>query len=295
VRRRSKGQTTALALRAPSKSPVCLARFAVRKVRAPSSAPLRAHAHASSATPSVSRRNAPDSVAASTQLDKPHVSVRPLRNPERFRHGRKREFREHARRSGSNCCGKIANTQAQLTPIVKLLLSSRLNINPAEWDALDRDGQCSVMLHELMHWAGDTAGPAHDTLGTDVVYSCGRYCGRCSHAGKGAPATSAVDCARCAADDALRRHECGYQYELVDASCGSMYCEDMGGISVPATSCATPIPFDCNGEIFPGGSDDGGTGWCATACPIGAVAQDPCSNYDSQLVDACQNPPPWCK
>jgi hypothetical protein len=95
---------------------------------------------------------------------------------------------------------------------------NRISFNP---DALGYDDKdlCSLVLHEFLHIAGEGFEPGHDE-GVDRVYSCGRYCAGCSNVAKGAPASSNVDCARCAETEAQKK-QCGYKEEVTDGECGS--------------------------------------------------------------------------
>ncbi|MCL2777551.1 MAG: hypothetical protein FWD73_06070 [Polyangiaceae bacterium] len=172
----------------------------------------------------------------------------------------------------------------------------RINFNP---DFIASDGDielCDDVLHEVLHLAGERAGPNHDD-GVDAVYSCARYCAGCSHSGKGAPENSSVDCDRCA-DNVDRKKACGYKEELKDGDCDSStppgVCHSgLACISGPCLACESIVTKSCDGSDL-GESKFG----CCLACPVDCdqAIDFYCARQPAPyLANTCSNPPPFCR
>ncbi len=194
---------------------------------------------------------------------------------------------------GNVCAGAIASTRSYDRP---WFTDSKMNVNMDEFSKLDADGQCSIMLHELMHWAGNGGDGDHNDAGGDGgddVYSCGRYCGGCSNAGHGAPGNSAIDCARCA-DTKARKLQCGAKIEHEEADCGGELggvCHaGLGCIAGDCQTCGGPVTRDCDGNVVEAEAT------CCVECPSNCNASNdvPCGAGGSSS-DTCQpSTPPHC-
>lgn len=194
---------------------------------------------------------------------------------------------------GNVCSGTIASTRSYDRP---WFTDSKMNVNMWEFSKLDEEGRCSVMLHELMHWAGNGGKADHNDSsgdGSDDVYSCGRYCGGCSNAGHGAPGNSSIDCARCA-DTKARKEACGTKVELEQGECGGNLegiCH--AGLACIAGNCKTcegPVKRDCDGNVLEAVAE------CCAECPSGCDRSNdvPC-NGGTESSDTCTpSTPPHC-
>ncbi len=195
---------------------------------------------------------------------------------------------------GNVCKGTIATTEgwSRWWPY-----GSRMNINPEQWNKLDAGGQCNIMLHELLHWAGADGDADHNDAsgaGDDEVYSCGRYCGGCSDAGHGAPHNSAVDCARCA-DTPARKKQCGVQKKYVELPCaGELAGICHQGLACIAADCETCGGYeikDCDGNTI------GGEATCCASCPGSCNASNdkPCNGSKAEEDTCSGGTPPFCQ
>jgi hypothetical protein len=195
---------------------------------------------------------------------------------------------------GNSCAGKLAATRGWSAP---WFTNSTLNINPTEWNKLDSAGKCNIMLHELLHWAGDQGSADHNSRsgkGDDEVYSCGRYCGGCSNAGHGSPSNSAIDCAKCA-DTPERKAKCGAKSEFKTGSCNG----ELAGLCHAGLACVSANCETC-GQIEKKSCDDKPLDTeitCCATCPSNCNRSNdqPC-NGAPQLMDTCNGQtPPFCK
>lgn len=191
---------------------------------------------------------------------------------------------------GNICSGVIASTRSWGRPWFS---DSRMNVNMDQFGKLDEEGRCSIMLHELMHWAGNEGGADHDEKSEDDVYSCGRYCGGCSNAGHGAPGNSSIDCARCA-DTKARKKQCGIKEEFEEGPCGGELegiCH--AGLACIAGNCKTcggPVTRDCDGNVIEANAE------CCSECPSNCNSSNdmPCGGGGNS-TDTCQpGTPPHC-
>jgi hypothetical protein len=198
---------------------------------------------------------------------------------------------------GNSCSGVIASTQPYDAPLGFAALGpdSKMNINPNEFNSLSPTDQCSIMLHELMHWGGDPGSADHNSemgKGDDAVYSCGRYCGKCSHAGHGDPGNSSVDCAKCVTS---HKEQCGTQTQVNDGACfGALTGICHNGLACIAGDCDTCEIIDtlaCDGtglsEEVP----------CCQVCPTDCAASNdlPCMGPPPMTMNTCTNTtPPNC-
>ncbi len=194
---------------------------------------------------------------------------------------------------GNACGGVVASTKSWNRP---WFLDSKLNINVDEFSKLDDDGRCNIMLHELLHWAGNNGSADHNEgegAGDDDVYSCGRYCGGCSHAGHGSPNNSAIDCARCA-DTAERKAECGVKIEYAEASCGGSLrgiCHaGLGCVAGDCQECGGIFKSYCDGTVFETAAT------CCNKCPQGCDGSNdmPCSGKPDESDGCTDQSPPFC-
>lgn len=194
---------------------------------------------------------------------------------------------------GNGCAGTLASTRSWSAPWFS---NSTLNINPSEWNKLDDDGKCNIMLHELLHWAGDNGSADHNESsgkGDDQVYSCGRYCGRCSDAGHGSPKNSAIDCAKCA-DTAARKSQCGAKSELKTGSCDG----ELTGLCHKGLACISANCETC-GRIERKTCDDKPLGVeiaCCATCPSNCNASNdlPCDGMTMSEDTCTKDTPPFC-
>lgn len=127
----------------------------------------------------------------------------------------------------------------------------RTNFNPAKVGDVGSVALEQTMLHELLHFCGQTHFPdSGGGGGTDTIYSCGRHCAKCSAGspiGPFGPADQARDCARCA--DSTNKTKCGTQTQLVQ-SCQLNYAVCHGGIGENALcqSCLLSERHACDGS-----------------------------------------------
>ena len=194
---------------------------------------------------------------------------------------------------GNSCSGVLASTRGWSAP---WFTNSTLNVNPSEWNKLDSAGKCNIMLHEMLHWAGDQGSADHNEksgAGDDEVYSCGRYCGGCSQAGHGSPKNSAVDCAKCA-DTPERKERCGVKTDYKTGPCNG----ELAGLCHAGLACVAGNCETC-GQIEKKSCDakplDTEVTCCAT-CPSSCNRSNdlPC-NGAPQLMDTCNSQtPPFC-
>jgi len=173
---------------------------------------------------------------------------------------------------------------------------SQMNINPSIWNTLDANQQCSLMLHELMHWAGAKGAADHDDANgahTDEVYSCGRYCGHCSHYGAGSPNNSSVDCARCA-DSADGKQACGARQTTTTGDCAGQFTgichQGLACLLGDCQSCNRRRTEACDGTLL------SLTPTCCQTCPSNCNASNdfPCNGTPPNLDGCTDTSPPLC-
>ncbi|MCC7385540.1 MAG: hypothetical protein IT384_27060 [Deltaproteobacteria bacterium] len=156
---------------------------------------------------------------------------------------------------------------------------------PGSWVTIFRDpsmslnmahfpsGDCaaSVMLHELLHWAGEPhASDATGEGGQDQVYACGRFCMKCMTdpaCGSGG-GDQAHDCAKCA-EPTVQKEACGIRQDRVLHSECSYRCAEFEHCGVsgsqPAASCMYLQDRYCDGTEYRAG---GSFVWaCIASCP----------------------------
>jgi hypothetical protein len=196
---------------------------------------------------------------------------------------------------GNPCAGTFAATKSYARP---WLWDSTMNINPTELGALDAWGQCGLMLHELIHWAGDDGPPEHNHPtqgGDDAIYSCGRYCGKCGDWGKNPPGNSSVDCARCA-QGTVRKLACGAKEAWDTWSCA----EDAYAVCHRGLACLMKPCEECGGlrkKTCDDRETDEKTYACCAQCPSDCDGSndDPCGG-DLPGTDNCtETSPPFCR
>lgn len=172
--------------------------------------------------------------------------------------------------------------------------SGDMSLNGANMDGLASDDElCSVMLHEMLHWADlPDDGDIHND-GVDKVYACGRYCGGskgCQETARNTPPGCGVsgswDCARCAGS-AQEKAKCGYKTKLsnnTDAPWGICH----GGLACILGTCdsaKTDDRFTCDGELT------SSTFLCCATCTSGCTDSNdfPCGAAPPP-VDKCSTP-----
>ena len=99
---------------------------------------------------------------------------------------------------GGGCSGVIATTKGWGSPWFS---DSQMNINQRSGTSSMPTVSATSCCTRCCTGRGDDGSADHNDssgAGNDTVYSCGRYCGRCSHAGHGSQNNSSVDCAGCA-------------------------------------------------------------------------------------------------
>jgi hypothetical protein len=192
------------------------------------------------------------------------------------------------------CGNPCGNKYATTTGGPGSFRDGHMNFNTTQMDGLTGDELCGIMLHEMLHWAGEGFSGDHDH-GVDKTYSCGRYCGRCTApAGPtppaGTPTGPNADCARCAGTDAEKRR-CGIQKEEVDLGCppldlchaglaGNRNCETCRGLKDKFCD-GTAAPVDAAFR-------------CCQTCPSGFPTNDkPCVG-DGSTPGSCATKPPDC-
>jgi hypothetical protein len=179
------------------------------------------------------------------------------------------------------CAGKLATT-----------LGSTMNVSNSVLNSYNLNDLCSVIMHEMFHRAGEPGGKDHDSTGTDSTYSCARYCANCSHTGKGAPASSNVDCARCGETDAEKRR-CGVERTLVGTPCPKLdLCHGGIGVNLNCTSCKGIQEVDCDMKPF----SKEPLFYCCETCPDNAPrnTDKPCMGAPSLTAGTCGNKAPEC-
>ena len=195
---------------------------------------------------------------------------------------------------GNTCAGVAAATRGWSAP---WFTDSKMNLNMTEWNKLDDAGRCNLMLHEMMHWAGDQGSADHNDNngpGHDAVYSCGRYCGGCSNALHGAPGNSSVDCAYCA-DTTDRKQQCGTKTQSQQVPCGSFG----GGLCHAGLGCIAGQCQTCGGDVTK--ACDGTTlaqaATCCQACPSSCNQSNdvPCGSGSTPTDTCTPTNPPFCK
>ena len=192
---------------------------------------------------------------------------------------------------GNTCSGSDANTEhypswSPFTP--------RMNLNDSHVSGMTDDELCSVVLHELLHWAGQGLDPNHDQ-GTDRLYACGRYCGGCTTRGPaGAFKSKNVDCAVCAST-ADKKKQCGTKEKLANMPCPPAYTLCHKSFTNAACEVCKGWRFEaCDDTALP---DPPQTFKCCETCPSGFTMNDkPCAGGATTQNDQCGGgtKPPFC-
>jgi hypothetical protein len=182
---------------------------------------------------------------------------------------------------GNSCPGKNATTEGPV-----------MNLSRSAIGSPNADDLCSLVMHELFHWAGEPGGSAHDAGASDAVYSCARYCAHCSHFGKGGTASSNVDCARCGETEAEKRL-CGVQAMATSLPCPAKdLCHAGLGGNFNCTQCEGVKDADCEGNPF---STSTSTFSCCRSCPHSGDKNDkPCPGAPKPSLLSCGTKAPQC-
>jgi hypothetical protein len=197
---------------------------------------------------------------------------------------------------GSKCPG-IATTESN-SWACESMDDSYMAINMSKWNALSADAQCSYMLHELMHWAGEPGDGDHNDAskgGKDTVYSCGRYCGGCqSGLGKGASGSANVECAQCASTKAAKQ-ACGVKKQIETGKCGltqgiGVCHSGIGCLMGSCESCTSYVQKYCDDTIFDSSY------LCCGGCPASCNGSNdkPCTGTMPPNETTCNSKPPAC-
>lgn len=196
-------------------------------------------------------------------------------------------------------CRSLESGYAGYTPGNTLLPVIQIDPSRAFWgcdsddaDCLQQEEEslCSLLLHELLHNAGETGDKNHDE-GTDQVYACGRYCGFCQEG----PFSKNKDCAICAkfGGDPL---QCG-SIEYVQAGpCSDTYAVCHAGLGCIADACETCRELEiytCDMEKAEMTFIDH---FCCLKCPDNCNASNdfPCKGEMPTPKDTCDQPLPMC-
>ena len=154
----------------------------------------------------------------------------------------------------------------------------------------EAEGQCSLMIHELLHLAGVPSSENHDDR-TDQIYACGRYCGFC----QAGPQSANVDCAVCGGTTE-EKLQCGRFEEYKEEPCQISYGVCHAGLACIADACETCQTIyinTCDCEPAYGYTNQF---YCCAACPESCNASNdfPC---DSSIapVNTCDQPLPMCR
>ncbi len=154
----------------------------------------------------------------------------------------------------------------------------------------EEESLCSLMLHELLHNAGETGDKNH-VEGTDQVYACGRYCGFCQEG----PFNKNKDCAICARFGG-EPFQCG-SIEYVQAGpCSDTYAVCHAGLGCIADACETCRELEiytCDMEKSEITFIDH---FCCLKCPDNCNASNdfPCKGEMPDPKDTCDQPLPMC-
>ena len=184
---------------------------------------------------------------------------------------------------------------------------SRMKFNRKSLKNLNEEDLCGVAIHEFIHAMGRATidGPIKDRhdLGTDSIYSCGRYCGFCSQAATGTSwkfESNIIECYNCA-DSPERKLACGYKEERID-ECVENYSVCHAGLGIILDKCekcrsaALKTCHQKEEDIRYLGIRSVGQ-WCCEKCPDTANRSNdmPCLEPMDSLIDLCSTPPPFCK
>ncbi|HEX8436395.1 hypothetical protein [Archangium sp.] len=158
-------------------------------------------------------------------------------------------------------------------------------------DAIESlDHFSNVLVHEMLHVAGfrHSKLPNNRDDHRDLVYSCGRHCGRCV-VDQTIGDESAQDCARCAAPQ--NKLSCGQEIreeisgscELDDGGPGTFGCRHPDVYFATPTSCKKLKIHDCAGNYV------GDYGSCTLTCPAGYTERQVCTGDDAPS-NSCDRP-----
>lgn len=202
--------------------------------------------------------------------------------------------------NGNN--GALANTTLGIP-----FHHSHMKFNRSRIESFSENDLCGLAIHEFIHAMGratidGSIKDRHD-LGTDSIYSCGRYCGFCSQAATGTSwkfESNIIECYNCA-DSPERKLACGYKEERID-DCFENYSVCHAGLGVildECEKCRSAAQKTCHQkeeDIRHLGSRSVGQ-WCCEKCPDTANRSNdmPCLEPMDALIDLCSTPPPFCK
>jgi len=192
----------------------------------------------------------------------------------------------------NHCSAALTDVNPPWTGKVFGCTDAFMQINSADWDKMSDDERCGVMLHELLHWAGDKGAGDHDN-GKDTIYGCGRYCGNCNKFGVGNPGSSNADCAKCA-NTREAKQKCGIKQTWEEGKCGfgegmGICHKGLGCIMGRCGSCKDIRTKTCDGEEL------WSTFQCCATCSSGCDGSNdfPCG-VKPWLDDTCSKKAPKC-
>ncbi|MCP3105500.1 hypothetical protein LZ198_42255 [Myxococcus sp. K15C18031901] len=181
---------------------------------------------------------------------------------------------------GGQCPGTRAATDVGPPSDFDAALSGPYRSNLNARGVENAEGLDRTLLHELLHWgAGIRHGPGDG--GTDTVWSCARFCSRCSTDGVGG-GFPAADCARCSSPD--KKGSCGVQFvEHTLEGCEHFAAQSRGrgvdpnylhcivseGVASTCRACRVGSYAYCDGGLIP---REGPVAFrCCTRCDEGRL------------------------
>lgn len=167
--------------------------------------------------------------------------------------------------------------------------AGRMNLRSI-FDTLAPDVACTIVMHELMHFADAEMKADHEN-GEDRVYACARYCNKCVKRGNKMPPPSDMDdCVACA-ESVPERMKCGVKNEVQRGTCPNLdLCHAGLSGNTTCASCDVTVAKDCKGQRI----DDRETFLCCAMCPATHTTNDkPCSGSPT-LANSCNLQPPYC-
>jgi len=175
---------------------------------------------------------------------------------------------------GNRCCladGRCSNANTTLPGSWRSLLDGgetmSLQMSKLRTDEALREN----LMHELLHYAGVDHPEGPDGHGgTDEVYSCGRYCNRCTHNSRGA-GQDMLDCLRCA--DPAHKTKCGSYYEIEQQPpYAPAICHGGIGANASCNKWVVEVIKACTGDVLARGAQ------CCAECPESTPNNDfPCN------------------
>jgi hypothetical protein len=203
---------------------------------------------------------------------------------------------------GDHCepADTVESTNPANCPWYDYTCMKRTTVSPITLDqpspgtnALDDASVCSMLLHEVLHWANVPDDGANHNDGIDRVYACGRYCAGCVYNGVNVNAKCPIptpnqDCTRCA-DTTARKKACGYREEVGP---GPAFAVCTGGLACISQDCLDPKAkrvVDCDNNLLAQGPN-----LCCAACPSDCPTNSIACTTLPAPSDHCSDKPPAC-